>query len=117
MPTIFLSSPKIGILLPVKEVEYLRHTITNEGIHPQPSKVDAILKIAQIKSPLAQQAMLVVFPNPYYPFLIKLDASDYQLGYIILQNNKIFHDLQSIIIFPHFLILVANFPSQELCYT
>jgi hypothetical protein len=133
----------------VKEVEYLGHTITPEGIRPQSSKVDAILKIApptngrqlrqfigmvnyyrdhirhrshllapltsqsknktkinwtpecdtsfnKLKSQLAQQAMFS-FPNPHYPYIIEPDASDYQLGSIILQNTTTFLDHKAII--------------------
>jgi Reverse transcriptase (RNA-dependent DNA polymerase). len=38
----------------------------------------------KLKSQLAQQAMLS-FPNPKFPFILKPDASYYQLGCIILQ--------------------------------
>ena len=41
----------------------------------------------QLKSQLAQQTMLS-FPNPNLPFILEPDASDYQLGCIILQNTK-----------------------------
>ena len=40
-----------------------------------------------IKSALAQDCMLF-YPNPNLPFIIEPDASDYQLGSIVLQNNK-----------------------------
>jgi hypothetical protein len=39
---------------------------------------------------------MLAFPNPCYPYIIEPDASDYQLGAIILQNTKTFHDLSSI---------------------
>ena len=42
----------------------------------------------EIKAALAQDAMLA-FPNPNYPFVIEPDASDYQLGSIVLQNQTI----------------------------
>ena len=123
----------------VKQVEYLGHIITTEGVKPQPKKIDAVLRIlppttpkqlrsfigmvnyyrdhvrmrshilapltAQtknkkkikwteecqksfdtIKSKLAQDALLA-FPNPNFPFIIEPDASDYQLGSVILQNT------------------------------
>lgn len=41
-----------------------------------------------LKSALAQDALLA-FPNPNFPFVIEPDASDYQLGGIILQNCSI----------------------------
>jgi cleavage and polyadenylation specificity factor subunit 1 len=40
-----------------------------------------------LKAKLAQDAMLA-YPNPKFPFVIELDASDYQLGVSILQNTK-----------------------------
>ena len=40
-----------------------------------------------IKSALAQDCMLF-YPNPNLPFIIEPDASDYQLGSIVLQSNK-----------------------------
>ena len=40
-----------------------------------------------IKSHLAQDAMLV-FPDPRFPFIIKPDTSDYQLGSVISQNTQ-----------------------------
>ena len=40
----------------------------------------------KIKSSLAQDCMLY-YPNPNLPFIIEPDASDYQLGSIVLQNN------------------------------
>jgi hypothetical protein len=40
-----------------------------------------------IKSKLAQDALLV-FPHPNFPFIIEPDASDYQLGSVILQNTS-----------------------------
>ena len=40
----------------------------------------------EIKSKLAQDALLA-YPNPNFPFVIEPDASDYQLGSVILQNT------------------------------
>ena len=133
----------------VKQVEYLGHIITTDGIKTQPSKIDAILRIKapttpkqlrsfigmvnyyrdfihrrshllapltaqtkfkkrinwnttcqnafnQLKSALSQDAMLA-FPNPNFPFVIEPDASDYQLGSIILQNVSQKQNIDSII--------------------
>lgn len=41
----------------------------------------------RIKSSLAQDCMLF-YPNPNLPFIIEPDASDYQLGSIVLQNHS-----------------------------
>ena len=50
----------------------------------------------KIKASLAQDALLS-FPNPNFPFIIEPDASDYQLGSIILQNTISNADEETII--------------------
>ncbi|GKA09481.1 putative reverse transcriptase domain-containing protein [Tanacetum coccineum] len=93
----------------LQEVRLLRHVVNNEGIHVDPSKIEAIAKpltlltqkdkkfewgdeqvIAfQTTKDMLCDAPILALPEGANDFVVYCDASNQDFGYVLIQRNKV----------------------------
>ncbi|XP_050909944.1 uncharacterized protein LOC127123807 [Lathyrus oleraceus] len=85
---------------PEREVSFLGHVVSSDGIVVDPSKIDAVLQweaptsVTEIRSFLELKktlttAPILILPNPEEPFVVYCDASKMGLGGVLMQNGKV----------------------------
>ncbi|GJY25583.1 putative reverse transcriptase domain-containing protein [Tanacetum coccineum] len=67
----------------LREVQFLRHVINGNGIHVDPSKIEAILKDKLCNAPV------LALPDGSEDFVVYCDASGIGLGCVLMQRGKV----------------------------
>ncbi|GJT46958.1 putative reverse transcriptase domain-containing protein [Tanacetum coccineum] len=67
----------------LREVQFLRHVINGNGIHVDPSKIEATLKDKLCNAPI------LAFPDGPKDFVVYCDASGIGLGCVLMQRGKV----------------------------
>ncbi|GJY71522.1 putative reverse transcriptase domain-containing protein [Tanacetum coccineum] len=72
----------------LREVQFLGHVINGDGIHVDPSKIEAERAIQTLKDKLCN-APVVALPDGLEDFVVYYDASGLGLGCVLMQRGKV----------------------------
>ncbi|GJT69247.1 putative reverse transcriptase domain-containing protein [Tanacetum coccineum] len=72
----------------LQEVRFLGHVVNSEGIHVDPSKIEAENAFQILKNMLCD-ALILALPEGTYDFVVYYDASNQGFGCVLMQRNKV----------------------------
>ncbi|GKA01148.1 putative reverse transcriptase domain-containing protein [Tanacetum coccineum] len=83
----------------LREVQFLRHVINGDGIHVDPSKIEAVKNWKAPRTPSEVRSFLegdklcnapvLALPDGPEDFMVYCDASDLRLGCVLMQRGKV----------------------------